>query len=81
MFATLIAVLCGFMLDVVWGRAIIAVQERKAVLAANLSVMIYLCGVFATVLVVQKAVVACCAYALGGWLGTYLVVRRKRGLG
>jgi len=33
-------------------------------------VLIYVCGLVSTVLIVERAVLACTAYAIGGWVGT-----------
>jgi hypothetical protein len=79
----LAAFVCGFALDWVWTKCVDSVQTRRPgapaewVAAANMSVLIYLCALVSTVLIVEKAVLACAAYALGGWLGTYAVVKRK----
>ena len=72
------AFLCGVVLDFVWTKCVDSVQARKPLLAANLSVLIYVCGLVSTVLIVERAVLACTAYAIGGWVGTYLAVNDKR---
>jgi hypothetical protein len=73
----LIAFLCGLSLDLVWAACVGAVQSRRPLLAANLSILIYLCTLVSTVLIVDKEIIACVAYALGGWAGTYLAVRKR----
>jgi len=73
----LAAFVCGFALDCVWTRCVDSVQTRWPLSAANMSVLIYLCALVSTVLIVEKAVLACAACALGGWLGTYVAVKRK----
>ena len=73
----LFAFLCGFALDTVWAKCVSDVQAKRPVHAANMSVLIYLCTLVSTVLVVQQCILACLAYAIGGWIGTYVAVRRK----
>ena len=63
----LLAFLCGLSLDVVWTRCINDVQAKRPISAANMSVLI-----------VEQCVLACAAYAIGGWVGTYIAVKRKR---
>lgn len=64
MLLILLAFVCGFSLDVVWTRCVNDIQAKRAISAANMSVLIYFCT-------------ACAAYALGGWVGTYVAVKRK----
>jgi len=75
-----IAFICGFLMDLVWTLCVNAVTQRRPLLAANMSALLYLCTIVSTVLIVEKCFTAVAAYILGGWLGTYLVVAR-RGLG
>jgi hypothetical protein len=72
------AFLSGLALDLLWVRCISDVQQRRAFSAASIGVLLYLCTVLSTILIVEKCVLACCAYAAGGWLGTYLGVRWRR---
>jgi hypothetical protein len=77
MLLILLAFVCGFSLDVVWTRCVNDIQAKRAISAANMSVLIYLCTLVSTVLIVERCVLACAAYALGGWVGTYVAVKRK----
>ena len=77
MLLILLSFLCGFAFDLVWAACINDVQAKRAFSAANMSVLIYLCSLVSTVLIVDQAVIACVVYAFGGWVGTYLAVRRK----
>jgi hypothetical protein len=74
----LLAFLCGLALDLVWTRCVTDVQSQRPFSAANTSVLVYLCTLVSTLLIVDKAVLACVAYAVGSWVGTYVAVRRKR---
>jgi hypothetical protein len=60
------------------GDTINDIQAKRAISAANMSVLIYLCTLVSTVLIVERCVLACAAYALGGWVGTYVAVKRKK---
>ena len=40
--------------------------------------LIYICTLVSTMLIVDQAICACVAYALGGWVGTYIAVTRER---
>lgn len=71
----IIAFTVGFITDIVWARYFRTVADHKAVSAANWSVAIYLCGVYATYLLIDKEYMAMLAFACGGYLGTYLTVR------
>jgi hypothetical protein len=78
MLLILLAFLCGLSLDLVWTRCVNDVQAKRPISAANMSVLIYLCSLVSTLLIVDQAVIACVVYALGGWIGTYIAVKRKR---
>ena len=78
MLLILLAFLCGLSLDLVWTRCVKDVQAKRPISAANMSVLIYLCTLVSTVLIVEQCVPACAAYALGGWVGTYVAVKRKK---
>jgi hypothetical protein len=73
----LLAFICGFAQDIVWANCVADVQAKRPVHAANMSVLIYLCILVSTVLVVQQCILACFAFAVGGWIGTYVAVRKK----
>ena len=74
----ILAFACGFAMDLVWTLCINAVTQRRPVMAANLSAILYLCTVVSTVLIVEKCVIAVVAYIVGGWVGTYVVVARRK---
>jgi uncharacterized Tic20 family protein len=75
MLLILVAFFCGIMLDIAWSKTVSAVANKQALVAANLSVLLYLFTVVATVLIVEQCFMACFAYALGNWVGTYFTVR------
>jgi hypothetical protein len=68
---------CGFAMDLVWTLGVEAVTKRQPCRAAHLSALMYLCTIVSTVLIVEKCVAAVVAYIIGGWIGTYLVVKRQ----
>ncbi len=72
-----LAFICGFIMDLIWAMCIAAVTQRRPITAANLSALLYLCTIVSTVLIVEKCFTAVAAYIVGGWLGTYLVVRHR----
>jgi len=71
------AFLSGFLMDIVWTVCVDAVTSKKPLTAANFSALLYLCTVVSTVLIVERCFVAVTAYIIGGWIGTYVVVRRR----
>ena len=71
------AFLCGFLMDFVWSQCVRAVTSGKPLMAANLSVALYVCTVVSTVLIVEKCFTAVAAYIVGGWIGTYVVVAKQ----
>jgi hypothetical protein len=73
----LLAFAAGFVVDIVWALWACAVQYRQPCRAANMSVLIYICSVVSTLLIVEKQFLAVFAYLVGGWLGTYLIVKRR----
>jgi hypothetical protein len=73
-----LAFVCGFLMDLVWTLCVDAVTRKKPLLAANMSALLYLCTIVSTILIVEKCFVAVAAYIIGGWIGTYLVVKRRR---
>ena len=72
------AFLCGFLMDIVWTLCIDAVTRKRPVAADNYSALLYLCTIVSTVLIVEKCFIAVVAYIVGGWLGTYIVVKRRQ---
>jgi len=71
----LTAFACGFAYEVLWTACVHSVRDRRAMRAANLSLLIYLLALVSTVLIVERNVWAVVAFGLGNWLGTYLTVR------
>lgn len=72
------AFLCGFLMDIVWTLCVDAVTCKKPLTAANFSALLYLCTIVSTVLIVEKCFAAVVAYIIGGWIGTYVVVKRRQ---
>jgi hypothetical protein len=70
-----IAFIVGLITDWVWTKYFRSVAEHKAFVAANWSIAIYLCGVFATYLLVDKEYFAMAAYLFGGYIGTYFAIK------
>lgn len=77
MLILLLAFAFGFTMDIVWTLCVDAVTQRQPVKAANFSAALYLCTIVSTVLIVEKCFIAVAAYIIGGWLGTYIVVKRR----
>jgi hypothetical protein len=65
-------------MDVIWTLCVDAVTKKKPVTAANFSAALYLCTVVSTVLIVEKHFIAVAAYIVGGWIGTYIIVVRRK---
>jgi len=78
LFVLLASFICGFVYDFVWTKCVDAVQNKQAMYAANLGVVIYVCTLMATVMVVEKCLWAVILYGIGNWLGVYLAVRGKK---
>lgn len=70
----ILAFIMGFLTDIVWTRYSANVSKSNAVYAANWSVLIYLFGVYATYLLIDKEYIPMVAFAIGGWIGTYFAV-------
>jgi len=77
-FLVIVAFICGFIMDLVWTLCINAVTQRRPLLAANMSALLYVCTIVSTILIVERCFTAVIAYIIGGWLGTYLIVRRRK---
>ncbi len=71
------AFLSGFLMDIVWTVCVDAVTSKKPLTAANFSALLYLCTIVSTVLIVERCFAAVAAYIIGGWIGTYVVVKRR----
>ena len=72
-----VAFVSGFILDYLWVQCVDAVAGKHPLKAANLSVLIYICTFVPTVLIIDKNIMAVVAYVVGGWIGTYLSVRKQ----
>jgi hypothetical protein len=72
------AFLCGLIYDYVWTRCVDCVQDRRATMAANLGVVLYVCTLLSTLFIVEKCLWAVVLYGIGNWVGIYIAVRRKR---
>lgn len=75
MIMILVAFVVGLITDWVWTKYFRSVSLHNAFSAANWSLGIYLCGVFATYLLVDKEYVAMAGYMIGGYIGTYFAVK------
>lgn len=71
----LIAFIVGLATDLFWTKCVHNVAEKNALWAANWSIMIHVCGLFATYLLIDKDYIAIVAYIVGGYLGTFLTVK------
>jgi hypothetical protein len=78
MLILLLAFISGFAMDIVWTVCVDAVTQRQPLKAANFSAAMYICTIISTVLIVEKCFIAVAAYIVGGWLGTYMIVRRRQ---
>lgn len=72
------AFLCGLTFDITWTYCIELISERRAVMAAHMSVLIYGLAIVSTIVIIEKSIPAICAYAVGSWIGTYIAVRGKK---
>ena len=75
MLILMLAFICGFVMDVIWASCVSAVTRRQPALAAHLSVGLYLCALFSTVLIVENQWLSIVAFVVGNWLGTYCTIR------
>lgn len=66
-----------FVYDYLYAKWVIAVAQKHAVIAANLSVGIYLIGAWGTILYVSNPWFLI-PIVLGAWLGTYTAIRYKK---
>lgn len=64
----------GFFGDLFWARWSAAVAEKRAFAAANWSGLIYICGLFYFLLIVDQQFIQVACYFFGSYLGTYLGV-------
>ncbi len=79
MLLIIIAFVSGAALDLLWVKCVAAVQHERAIQAANISVLLYLCTLISTLLVVNQCILACVSFAAGSWLGAYFGVKRRVG--
>ena len=64
------------MYDALWVGCVSAVSKARPMLAAHLSVLLYLCQLVSTLLIINNNLAAIVAFVAGNWLGTYLAARR-----
>ena len=74
-----VAFLFGFCLDWTWVQCVACIPLGRPLRAANLSVMLYVLNLVPTWFLMEHNLPGVAAYAAGGWLGTYLSARPKRG--
>lgn len=75
MITILLGFLAGVGTDFIWAKYVHAISKHKAFAAANWSIAIHLCSLFATVLLIDKAYMAIIAYLVGGYIGTFCAVK------
>ena len=67
-----------FILDGMYTKNIIAIQELNPNKAASLSALQYLFGILGTYLCVKTSLINIIPIVAGAWLGTNLIVRWER---
>lgn len=67
----------GIGTDYAWTRWALASTNHQAVIAANWSVMIFVCGLMYTIQIVERNWVGVLLYIIGCWIGTFMAVRKK----
>jgi hypothetical protein len=75
-YAAIVAFVLGFLTDIVWARWAISTKLNKAFAAANFTIFIYLFGLIYTLFIIEKNLLLVGMYILGGWIGTYLAVKK-----
>ncbi len=75
MWLCILAFLLALISDWIWTRYFLAISKNAPFWAANYSIGIVLCGLFASWLLIDKAWLALVSYIIGGYIGTYLAVR------
>jgi len=75
----ILAFVCGFSLDWVWVQCVACIPLGRPLRAANLSLMLYILNLVPTLFLIEKNLPAVAAYAIGGWLGTYISARPQSG--
>jgi hypothetical protein len=66
----------GLATDWIWTRWMQNVAANNPIVAANWSVLVYVVGLMYTMLIIGHAWVPIAFYLVGGWIGTYLAVRK-----
>jgi hypothetical protein len=74
----IIVFLLGFFTDFVWAKWAKNVKEYRPILAANWSVLIFLCNLFYTLLIIEKSFGLISLYLVGCWVGTYIGVKYSK---
>lgn len=75
MITILLGFLAGVGTDFIWAKYVHAIAKHRAFAAANWSIAIHLCSLFATILLIDKAYLAIAAYLIGGYIGTFFAVK------
>lgn len=70
--------LLGFVMDWVWAKYTVSMTEGRPFVAANYSFLIYLFGLFYTMMIVAGKFELVAGYLVGGYAGTYFAVKRKK---
>jgi len=72
----IVALILGFMTDVVWCEWAKQINNRNRFLAANWSALIYIFGVTYTLIIIEKQIVPILAYLIGCYFGTFFAVTK-----
>ena len=78
MILAILAFVCGLVFDITWTFCIRLIAERRAAMAAHMSVLVYGLAIVSTLVIIEKSIPAIIAYAVGSWIGTFLAVRGKK---
>jgi hypothetical protein len=74
----IISFIIGLVTDITWTKYTTHISKGNKFYAANWSLAIYLCGVYATYLLIDKEYVSMIAYMIGGYIGTYYAVSNNK---
>lgn len=72
--AQVFAFIIGIATDWLWTKYVYSISQKNAFWAANWSLAIHLCSLFATYLLIDKEYIAVIFYLIGGYAGTYLAI-------
>ena len=73
--SAIIALVLGFVSDMVWARLVIAAGAGRARDAANWSLLVFVCGVGYTLMISGKHSALLLIFMVGMWLGMYVGVK------